>query len=115
VLLLLSLTAERPIWVNVCLILGLFFTVSFGILTFSQVALVPLTLRQIWRNSLLLLPALAGRLLVAATVFLAAGGVLYRWPAYALPAFLFWIPAVLVVWSCSVLWPKLEKLLLEKP
>lgn len=114
-LLMLMLTeAEKPLWVTLCLILGGVMLMAFSILAFSQVALVALPLKEIWKNALLLIPLTHWRCIVPAVVHLLYLAVLYQWIAAAFLFFLFMGPAMLIGWSSSILWPGLEPLLLRR-
>lgn len=114
VLLLVLLTGtERPVWVTLCLILGAVMLMMFGALAFSQVALIPLSLGKIWKNAVMLIPLCGWRGLVAAVVQLAYIAVLYQWAGVGVIFFVFVGPALLIVWSATLLWPKLEEILLD--
>lgn len=106
--------AEKPLWVTLCLILGSVVLMSFSILSFSQVALVALPLKEIWKNALLLIPLTHWRCLVGAAAHLVFLVVLYRWIAVTVLLFLFAGPAVLICWTAKTLWPGLEPLLVHQ-
>lgn len=111
---LLLLAQNKPIWVMVCLILGSVILMAFAVLAFSQVALVPLPLRKIWKNALLLIPLTHWRCLLIAVVYLLFLAVLYQWMEVTFLMFLFLGPALLNTWSANLLWPVLEDMLVEQ-
>lgn len=106
-------TAERPVWVIVCLVLGSYLLISFTIYSFAQIALVALPLRQIWKNSLILIFVCGWRGVLVAAVQMAALALLYKFIAYAFAAVLFLGPALLITWSAIQLFPKLEAILVS--
>lgn len=112
-LMLLLTQGEKPLWVSLCLILGGLMLMAFAILAFSQIALVALPLGKIWKNALFLIPLTHWRSLLPAAVHLVYLAVLYQWMASAFLVFLFLGPALLIAWSASVLWPALERMLLD--
>lgn len=114
-MLLLSLLViqERPVWVTVCLVVGGYCLISFAIYAFSQIALVALPLSQIWRNALILIFVFGPKGLLVAVVQLLALAVLYSFISYAFAAFLFLGPALLIAWSASLLFPKLNRILVS--
>lgn len=112
-LMLLLTEAEKPLWVTLCLILGGLMLMAFGILAFSQVALVALPVGQIWKNALLLIPLTHWRCLVPAAMHLVFLAVLYQWMAVAFLLYLFLGPAMLIAFSAHLLWPRLEQVLLD--
>ncbi len=113
-LLLLLVTVERPVWVIVCLVLGGYLLISFAINSFAQIALVPLSLLQIWKNAVILIFLCGWRGLMAALMQLAALALLYEYIAYASIGLLFLGPALLITWSAMLLFPKLEVILVRK-
>lgn len=106
-------TVERPIWVNLCIILGSVLLMAFGVLSFSQIALVDLPLKKLLKNALILIPMTTWRAVTAGVVQLLFIIVLYQYIAVTILLFLFAGPAVLIVWSCKILWPSLEVTLLD--
>lgn len=112
-LLCLLATAQRPVWVMVCLAVSSYSLISFAIYAFSQIALVNLSLNQIWKNAVILVCLCGWRGLLVAVVQMAALVVLYEYIAYAFAAFLFLGPALLVTWSATQLFPRLETLLVH--
>lgn len=106
-------TAERPAWVVVCLVVGAYLVVSFAIYAFSQIALVALPLSRIWKNSIILIFICGWKGLLVAAVQMAALVVLYEYVSYAFAAFLFLGPALLIAWSAVKLFPRLEEVLVD--
>lgn len=104
---------ERPVWVNLCVILGSILLMAFGVLSFSQIALVDLPLKEIFKNAVYLIPMTGWRAVAAGLAQLLFIIVLYQYIAVTFLLYLFAGPAVLIVWSCKILWPKLEELLLD--
>lgn len=104
---------ERPWFVVVCLILGLLALLEFAILAFSQVALVNLPLKKIWKNALFLIPVMGWRGLGVAALHLLFLAALYQWISVMFLLFLFLGPATLVAWTSWKLFPKLEGALLR--
>lgn len=104
---------ERPIWVNLCVILGSVLLMAFGVLSFSQIALVDLPLKKILKNALFLIPMTTWRGITAGVAQLLFIILLYQYIAVTIILFLFAGPAVLIVWSCKILWPGLEATLLD--
>lgn len=113
VVLLLSLLVipERPVWMTVCLLVGGYGLISFAIYAFSQIALVALPLRQIWRNALIMIFIFGWKGLLVAVMQLLALAVLYSFVSYAFAAFLFLGPALLIAWSAALLFPRLNQIL----
>lgn len=103
----------KPVWITVCLLLGLYLVTGFSILTFSQIALISLPLKKILKNALLLPLGLGWQGVLAPALHVAALFILYRWISWAFLFFLVLGPAMLVTWTCMMLWDKLEKLLLK--
>ena len=97
----------------VCLILGLLALLEFAILAFSQVALVNLPLKKIWKNALFLIPVMGWRGLGVAALHLLFLAALYQWISVMFLLFLFLGPATLVAWTSWKLFPKLEEALLR--
>ena len=114
VLMLLLVQTDKPIWVTVCLILGSLILTMFSILAFSQVALIDLPLKNIWKNALLLIPLTHWRSFLSAAIHLMFLMALYRWIAVTVLLFLFAGPAVLICWTAKTLWPGLEPLLIHE-
>lgn len=114
VLLLLLVAVERPMWVMVCTVLGSYLLASFAINSFAQIALVPLPVLQIWKNSIILIFLCGWRGLLATVMQLAALAVLYEYIAYASIALVFLGPALLITWSAMLLFPRLEMILVQK-
>ena len=112
-LMLMLVQMEKPLWVTIFLILGGVLLMMFSILAFSQVALVDLPLKDIWKNALLLIPLTHWRSLVGALAHLVFLMALYRWIAVTVLLFLFAGPAVLICWTAKTLWTGLEPLLLS--
>lgn len=106
-------TAKRPVWVVVCLALGSYLFISFAIYSFAQIALVALPLRQIWKNSMILIFVCGWRGTLVAAVQMAALAFLYQYIAYASIGVLFLGPALLIAWSAIQLFPKLEAVLVS--
>lgn len=113
--LLMLVAVEKPVWVTLCLMTGIFVVVSFAIYAFSQIALVGLSLKEIWNNALMLIPLMGWRGILAALVQIAALALFYNYIDAMFPFFLFLGPAVLVTWTAKTLWVKLEGILLEQP
>lgn len=105
---------EKPVWVTVCLLLSLYLTILFAALAFSQIALVALPLKQILKNSLLLPVGMGWRGLLVPAAQLLFFALVYRYIAWGFLFLLILGPAVLLTWSCKLLWPKLKALLLEE-
>lgn len=113
-LLSLLVTAQRPVWVIVSLLLGGWLLLCFAVYAFSQVALVALPLTSIWKNAvyLIVLGGWKGALVGAA--HLAALAVLYRYMVWASFLFVFLGPALLAAWSAKLLFPRLREVLLRE-
>lgn len=114
-LLLLSMlvTAQRPVWVTVLLVIGGYLLVSFAMYSFAQIALVSLPMGQIWKNALLLIFVCGWRGVLVAAVQMVSFLILYRLIAYAFAAVLFLGPALLITWSAAELLPQLTKALVR--
>lgn len=106
-------SAERPVWITLCVMLGCILLMTFGALAFSQIALVDLPLGKLWQNAILLIPLCSWRGILVAVVQLVFIALLYQYIAVTFLLYLFAGPAVLIVWSSKTLWPKLEELLLD--
>lgn len=112
-LMLMLLQTDKPLWVIICLTLGSVVLMMFSILAFSQVALVDLPLKDIWKNALLLIPLTHWRCFLGAVLQLLFLMALYQWIAVTILLFLFAGPAVLICWTAKTLWPGLEPLLVH--
>lgn len=112
-LMLMLIQTDKPLWVTICLTLGSVVLMMFSILAFSQVALVDLPLKDIWKNALLLIPLTHWRSFVGAAMHLVFLMALYQWIAVTVLLFLFAGPAVLICWTAKILWPGLEPLLVH--
>lgn len=104
---------ERPVWVNLCVILGAVLLMAFGVFSFSQIALVDLSLKEIWKNSVFLIPMTTWRAIAAGVAQLLFILIFYQYIAVTFLLYLFGGPALLIVWSSMILWPRLEELLLD--
>lgn len=107
-------TAQRPAWVIVCLVIGCYLLCSFAIYSFSQIALVALPLRKIWKNALIVMFACGWRGVLVTVAQMAALVFLYKFIAYAFAAVLFLGPALLIAWSAIQLFPKLKAALVRE-
>lgn len=112
-LMLMLIQTDKPLWVIICLTLSSVVLMMFSILAFSQVALVNLPLKDIWKNALLLIPLTHWRSFVGAAMHLVFLIALYQWIAVTVLLFLFAGPAVLICWTAKTLWPGLEPLLVH--
>jgi len=108
------LQTDKPLWVTSCLILGGIILMMFSVLSFSQIALVDLPLKSIWKNALLLIPLTHWRCFLGAVLHLLFLMALYQWIAVTILLFLFAGPAVLICWTAKTLWPGLESLLVHE-
>jgi len=113
-LMLMLLQTDKPLWVTSCLILGGIILMMFSVLSFSQIALVDLPLKSIWKNALLLIPLTHWRCFLGAVLHLLFLMALYQWIAVTILLFLFAGPAVLICWTAKTLWPGLESLLVHE-
>lgn len=113
-LMLMLIQTDKPLWVTICLILGSMILMMFSILAFSQIALVDLPSKSIWKNALLLIPLTHWRCFLGAAMHLIFLVALYRWIAVTVLLFLFAGPAVLICWTAKTLWPGLEPLLVHE-
>lgn len=113
-LLLMLVQGERPVWVTLCLILGSVLVMAFAILSFSQIALVQLPLRTIWKNALYLIPVTHWRCLLGAAAQILYLAALYQWLSATFLFFLFGGPAVVICWTAKGLWPGLEPVLVRE-
>lgn len=104
---------ERPVWVSLCVILGSVLLMAFAVLSFSQIALVDLPLKNIFKNAVFLIPMTGWRAIAAGLVQLLFILFLYQYISVTFLLYLFAGPALLIVWSCKILWPSLENLLLD--
>lgn len=104
---------ERPAVITLCVVLGCLMLLAFSILSFSQIALVDLSLRKIWKNAVMLIPLCPLQALGTALVQLLFIAMLYKYIAVTFLFYLFAVPTLLIVWSAKTLWPKLEELLLD--
>lgn len=104
---------ERPALITLCVLLGCVMLMAFCILAFSQIALVDLPLTKIWKNAVLMIPLCSWRAVVAAGSQLLFIAMLYQYIAVTFLFYLFAVPAMLIVWTCKTLWPRLEELLLR--
>lgn len=107
-------TSGAPAWVYVFLFMGAAYVLAFSIAAFSQIALVDLPLRKIWKNAMLLPPLLGWRGIKVVAVNGLFLVVLYQWIAYTFLAFLLLFPALLTAWSCRTLLPRLEEILIDE-
>lgn len=104
---------ERPAIITLCVILGCVMLMAFSVLSFSQIALVNLPLTKIWKNAVMLIPLCPLQALGMALVQLLFIAMLYQYFAVTFLLFLFAGPTLMIVWTCKILWPKLEELLLD--
>lgn len=104
---------ERPALITLCVLLGCLMLMAFSVLSFSQIALVDLPLTKIWKNAIMLIPLCPLQSLGTALLQLLFLAALYQYIAVTLLFYLFAVPTMLIVWTCSTLWPKLEALLLR--
>ena len=113
VLLLTILLKNRPRWMLITLAAGSYVLTAFSILAFAQIALVDLKLRQIWKNALYLIPLTGTRGILVTLAHLAFFAALYKWLSVTFLAFLILGPALLVVWTCRTIFPRLRELLVR--
>lgn len=114
-LLSLLVTAQRPAWVIASLALGGWLLMCFAVYAFSQIALVALPLRDIWKNALYLIILGGWKGALVGVVHLVALAVLYRYMVWASFLFVFLGPALLMAWSARLLFPRLQEVLLHEP
>ncbi len=105
---------QRPLWLNLCLLLSGLLLMAFSIMAFSQIALIEMPLGRILKNSLVLIPLSTWRCLLPAVV--QTGFVVLLFPMLAVMILLFVCagPALLIVWSCSLLWPVMEQVIRDE-
>lgn len=100
-----------PFWVTLCVMLSFVLLMAFGALTFSQIVLTDAPLTAMWKNAPVLILAVSWRSILTALVQLLFAALVCRFFPVALPLYVIAGPAVLIVWSCKTLWPRLEELL----
>lgn len=105
---------NRPGWMLVTIAAGAFFLTAFWILSFSQIALVDLSLPQIWKNAVYLIPLMGLKGLWATLLHLIFFAVLYRWLGVTFLLFLFMGPALLVTYTANSIFPRLKELLVRR-
>ena len=103
-----------PFWIILCLVLAAVMLMAFAVLAFSQVVLTDAPLTRIWRESPVLILMTSWRGVAVAVAQLLFAALVCRFFPVALPLYVLTGPAVLIAWSCRVLWPRLEPLLPEQ-
>lgn len=105
---------QRPLWLNLCLLLSGLLLMAFSIMAFSQIALIEMPLSRVLKNALVLIPLSTWRGLLPAVV--QTGFVVLLFPFLAVMILLFVCagPALLIVWSCSLLRPVMEQVIQEE-
>ena len=103
--------AQRPLWLDLCLLISGAALMAFSILAFSQIALIEMPLSRILKNTLILIPLSGWRSLAPAVVQTLAVLILLLFFWVVVPLFFFAGPALLIVWSCRILWPVMEEVI----
>ena len=111
----LAVPNQLPMPVVLSVLVGCLLAQTFSVLTFSQIVLTDKPLKEIWKTALMIIPLTGWRGIAAAMlqlVFLAA-------TVQYLPIMFFVAAlggsALLMVFSCKILWPVMERLLAEEP
>ena len=105
---------ERPLWLDLCVLLSGILLMSFSIFTFSHIALIEMPLSRILKNSLALIPLATWRSFLTAAVQAGFVVLLFPFLAVMILLFVFAGPALLIVWSCHILWPVMEQVIREE-
>jgi uncharacterized membrane protein YesL len=105
---------QRPLWLDLCLLLSAFVLMAFSILTFSHIALIEMPLGRILKNALILIPLAGWRSILTAAAQTAFAVLLFPMLAVMILLFIFAGPALLIVWSCHILWPTMEQVIQEE-
>ena len=108
------LQAERPLWLDLSVLLSGSVLMSFSIFTFSHIALIEMPFGRILKNALGLIPLAGWRSIVTAAAQTAFAVLLFPLLAVMLLLFIFAGPALLIVWSCHILWPVMEQVIQEE-
>lgn len=106
---------QLPMPVLLSVLVGCLLAQTFSVLAFSQIVLTDKPLKEIWKTALMIIPLTGWRGIAAAMlqlVFLAA-------MVQYLPIMFFVAAlggsALLMGFSCKILWPAMERLLAEEP
>lgn len=105
---------QRPVILNLCVLLSALVLVSFADLTFSQIALIDKPLAAIFKDSLFLIPRASWRVLVPALGQLVFLVLLYPLLPVMVMLFIFSGPGLLIAWSARTLWPVMEPMTREE-
>lgn len=105
---------ERPVVLNVCVLISALMLLGFGNLTYSQIALIEKPLGSILKDSLLLIPRANWRVLLPALGQLVFIILLYPFLLVMIMLFIFAGPALLIAWSAKALWPVMEPMTREE-
>ena len=104
---------QRPMWLNLWMLLSGILLMAFSILTFSQIALIEMPLGRILKNAVFLIPVSTWRSLLPALVQVVFIALLFLLFQILVMLFVFAGPALLIVWSCKLLWPVMDEQIRE--
>ena len=110
----LIIQAERPLWLDLCVLLSGMVLMAFSIFTFSHIALIEMPFGRILKNALVLVPLATWRSALTAAVQTGFVVLLFPLLAVMILLFIFAGPALLIVWSCHLLWPVMEQVIREE-
>lgn len=100
-------------WMTATLFIALVLVMDFAVHAFSQIALVDMPLRKIYKNALFLIPVSRMKGIVVALAIVIYLGILYAYMERAVLTLLVYIPTLIIVYSASFLWPIYDELLVR--